>query len=620
MQEQIQYLATIFPFPGYGMENFCDGPITEIPNVQISWRSSEVRIINSEVKVYSYNIAQFAGTSWIHLIGQPYCKIIALFSNIDEEPFAFRIYLVKNSFLQDILTKQVFMAFEYSLAECLKELSFITENLSKTKKKSFDLSPKTFEIEPSLYVNDGIYWNFNDFIFDTTKQEKKNIVIDPVYLVSNLTEHWRQLILDQINYKFPNGLLLLVTENPHAWLNLKSVLPIEIMNPYGIRQSFNLGIILTTKQLIYENKDHTKQLLSVITDISKCIYLNRNEAQIKKIINFNLVPKFPSFTRPLDTIKFSASILDNVWDSEIRKLYRNWIVLAYDEHNTRPTKLNEIQIAQISKDAPFLWPHHSNFVSNIVVPRAILRKFRIYGHHIKHSQTEKLIYKLFPFGCPLPQNQAVQRFSGETVPISVARELLVNHFSRLSSTLGEYSLPISSEISIIKFSFVESSLQDAQKACSICMDSLDNRFSFAICGHVYCNECSGKFFKDEFAQQKHKECAMCRTTLLSADVLNVDNEKEYVPALTSKQTAIQNFLKASKTTNIKSWKDFSFGGSSMNNPEEINTVKNLVVEKPFECSARSILDLFSDTQNTITFNVFYTNDEKKYFFNLKSSF
>ena len=620
MQEQIQYLATIFPFAGYRIENFCDGPITEIHNVQISWRSSEVRIINSEVKVYSYNIAHFVGTSWIHLIGQPYCKIVALFSITDEEPFAFRIYLVKNLFLQSIITKQVFMAFEYSLAECLKELSYMTENLTKAKKKQFDLSAKTFEIEKSLYINDSIYWNFNDLIFDTFKQEKKIITIDPVYLVSNTTDHWRQSVVDQLNHKFPNGLLLLVTENPQAWLSLNSVLPFEIMNPYGVRQSFQIGIVLATKNLIKENQEHAKHLLDLLTEISKCIYLNRNEAQIKKILNFNLVPKFPSFTRPLDTIKFSANVLDNVWEPEIKKLYSNWVILAYDEHSTRPSKLNASQINSLTLEAPFLWPHHSNFVSSIGVPKTILRKFRIYGHHIKHSLTEKLIYKLFPFGCPLPANQAIQRFSGDPVPLNIARDLLVNHFSRLSSTLGEYSLPMSSDISIVKFSFVDSSLKDTQKACSICLDSLEKQFSFAICGHIYCNECSTKFFKDEFAQQKHKECAMCRTTLLSADVLNIDDEKPYVPALTSKQNAIQSFLKATKIANVKLWKDFSFGGPSVNNVEEINNAKCLIVEKPFECSARAILDLFSETQNIITLNVFYTNDEKKYFFNLKSSF
>jgi hypothetical protein len=131
MQEQIQYLATIFPFTGYRKENFCDGPLTEIHNVQISWRSNEVRIINSDVKVYSYNLSQFLGTAWIHLIGVPYCKVIALFSVNREEPFAFRIYLVKNTILQADMTKPVFMSFEYSLGECLKEYSFMTEQLQK---------------------------------------------------------------------------------------------------------------------------------------------------------------------------------------------------------------------------------------------------------------------------------------------------------------------------------------------------------------------------------------------------------------------------------------------------------------------------------------------------------
>jgi hypothetical protein len=254
------------------------------------------------------------------------------------------------------------------------------------------------------------------------------------------------------------------------------------------------------------------------------------------------------------------------------------------------------------------------------VPEQILRKFRIFGHHIKHSPVEKMIYKMFPFGCPLPLGQAVQRFSGDSMPSSVAQELLMHHFSRLGSTLGEYSLPMTSEISQVKFSFVDGSLRDVNKECSICLDTITKKYSFAICGHVYCSDCAIKFFRDEFAQQKHKECAMCRTTLLTADVFNIDEEKAFKPSLSSKDQAVQNFIKASKTGNVKNWRDFSFGGRYVHDAEQIKDSKTIIVEKPFECSAKNILEIFADSIVPISFNVFYTTQEKKYFLNLQASF
>ena len=613
MAQEQMLLCTLLPFVKY-CDTLGSDVFTESTAIQIVWRTNEVRVSGPESKSFIYAMSEFIDTSWMHLVGSQFCKLNVLFSG--EEAIGIRLYLlgpqIDACFKESELCSTQFMAFEFSLSDCLKRAYFYLESATN-KKKSFllhhtDFSPKTLSVSSLISITDEVQWCFKDFTFkmgpteDVEKNHITTLNFDSIVLAANATNHWRCTLLEQTKqYAVGENKLLIITDDPTKW-------PCNIVQVSENGHTLNAnGIFIASSETILSNFRKQIELLDMVKVISANIFISRSESQIRRILVTNLAKKLPLFNLPLHFHKYSAIILDNFSDLQHvdllpRNLTNRWIKVIHENDCTRPTHLSHDQLKlalniESKVLLPLVWAPTSSTLISIKIPKQILRRFRIIGHPIRDGIVEERIARAFPNGCPLKNEDAIQRFSGTSMPGTLAAEYLTRHFQRLGSSVGEYSLPMTNAgVSVINKEFVNKSLNSEKKECCICYESLADEFNFTVCGHLYCGECSKTYFQSEFAQNKTKECAICRVNLMIADVFRIksfSSEAPFVSVLGSKAHSIQTFTKCMRNKNVAYWS------------QEGDSAKNIIVDNVYSCTVNSILK----KNGPLNLHIFYTKDE-----------
>lgn len=611
MEEQI-LLCTLLPFRGY--DTLACGPFVESQHqIQVVWRTNEIRFTDTESRSITISIEDFAEKTWINLLGIHYCKLSPIYNSL-KFLVGIRLYLIKELIMEahdrSSLCNANFLAFEYSLSECLRH-NLYTIELKSQKKKSPDLLPKVIDLDTCLTLNKeaGLHWCFLDLTFKTGAHRTKQVTLRPTFLVSTMTNHWRESLLDQLS-KVDN--MLIITRKPELWP--KECVPIS-SNGMTFEQTSQKKIFIITPMLVNRNLEKRLELLDLVSSTSSAasnVFVSRSSQQTRRLL-IDLSKKFPSFKMPLDFHTFGAVVLDNfntldAIDMLPSSLTNRWINVAHTSKHAKPTQLSYRQLQHCARGEsagllPLLFARSESFLTIIPVPKQVLRRYRIFGHLVRNAPVEDRILKLFPNGCPISPDDAIQRFSGKPMPTRIASEYIARHFSTLGSSLGEYSLPLGSPITQISVHFVVESMKQLPRECAICFEKLTDSFRFTICGHIYCKDCTSVFFKPEWSQGKTKECAMCRLHLLTADVFAIESfDDDFVMQLGSKAQCIQNFLGSTKSR-CSFW-------------PEVTESKNIIVRFLGSCFADEIVK----HSGPLNIHVFYTSEETKEFLELQNNF
>lgn len=610
-------LATLLVFDQDTLETEC---LTESSNIQITWRTNEVRIEGPEGPQV-LNFIDFRHTEWTSLIGLSYCNLKFIFSKL--RPVGLRIYLnesIIHQCMQDsALCNQNFFNFEWALACCLKWPMVIE---GPKKKRAPDWCTKQMDIKWTVPITETVFYNFEDHHFCTatsgleTKQDLK-VSVRPIALVSSATNHWRESLLDATK-KFGEHTLI-VTETPELWPEAFEV------PATGFVLANTKSLKLIRPQTIRDSEAHSSKLFGMIKNLSKTIYGTRSHEQTVRFLKSGLCQKLESLELPFDLHTYSCVIIDNceTFFREGLKLdveANKWIHVVYDKTTTKPKAISKslylkliqadtetmtlteklIFLAKVSAFLP-----QSDFTHVFGVPKHILRRYRVFGHLIRNGPIEDKILKLFPLGSPLGLEDTMQRFSGKPVPGHVACELLTRHFSRLTSSLGEYTLQTSDAGVTVAPAYVQESLS-SPKSCCICFDALSDTFRFAVCGHVYCSECSTNHFKSTWSLNKVKECAVCRIALLQADVLAIE-PCEIVSVLGSKAQSIKTFV-GSLRSKYAQWRADT---TTMDSDTKTLIIDKLANFKPCDLLA---------FEGPLNVHVFYTPDELSLFQTLQYNY
>lgn len=622
MEEQI-LLCTLLPFRPIELLDY--GPYIESPNpIQIIWRTNELRFVDIESRSLVLGMQDFADTSWTHLLGLPYCKLNVIY-NVLRKPVGIRLYLLKEIILdcyrENAMCGTNFMAFEFSLAECLKNGFYTIEPKQTSKKKVIhDWLVKPIDLTLVAIV-DTLHWCFVDLCFKTSEpRPPKTFYMKPTVLVSTMTNHWREILLDQLS-KY-NSNMLIITRSPELWPSYCKMIQangLEFSQNENIRSIEEKNIYMASPALLNRNFEKRLELLDLVSSLSTNIYVNRKPHQIHRLLVDNLAKKFPSFKMPVDFHTFSAVLLDDFNTLDIidilpQSMTKRWINIAYDKTHTKPRQLSYKQLKYSIRletplhlsavYLPLLYGRTDSFLSTIEVPKNILRRYRIFGHLVRNAPIEDRIKKLFPNGCPLNMEDSIQRFSAKPMPKKIAADLITRHFQTLGSSLGEYSLPLGAPITPISADYVNKAMKTTPRECAICFEALTDSFRFSICGHVYCKDCTSVYFKPEWSLGKTKECCMCRLNLLTADVFSIEaiSDDEYSSVLGSKAQSIQNFLGSTKGR-CSYWPN-------------INDSKTIIVDSVKTCFP----ELIVKHPGPLNLHVFYLSEESDVFLNLQSNF
>ena len=559
----------------------------------------------------------------MHLLGLQFCKLNFVFKG--EEAVAIRLYLLNSNietcFKESELCSTQFMSFEFNLSACLLGTLFYIEQqktnfFSKKKLYSNDFfNQKLLSANTLVSITDNVQWCFQNNCFKINEESAVlHCRMDPIVLAANATNHWREALLEQLDCREN---LLIITNDVTLWPSSFTQIT-EFGHPLESK-----GTFIANSQNILKNFQKQMELLDAIKLISLNIYVARSDEQVRRFLVTNLAKKLPLFNLPVHFHKYGAVILDNFLsidhiDLLPKSMTSRWIKVIHDNDNTRPTHLNFSQLKKcIDMNSKvllsMLWAQTSAQITTFKVPKQVLRRFRITGHPIRDGIAEERIARIFPHGCPLKTEDAIQRFSGFAMPGALAAEFLTRHFQRLGSSIGEYSLPMTnSGVTLINKDFVNNSLNDLKKECSICYDPLNAEFNFTVCGHVFCGECSKTYFQAEFSQNKTKECAICRTNLILADIFKIktfSSEAPFVSVLGSKAQSIQAFVKCMRNKNLASWAEVVQSNEEM-------VPKNIIVENVRDCTISLILQ----KKGPLNIHVFYSKEETAEFNSFQKNF
>ena len=597
MDEQM-LLCTLLPFKNF--EYLPDeATFLESSDIHIVWRTNEIRICSPDSRLFSVSIPS---CTWHLLLMFKFCKLFVIF--YQGQPAGIRVYTtlsIHQNYVEKSLCDTQFLSFETCLAKVLYSTVFTIEKPHPKKKKLYqDLSLRTFEIDPSAPVSEDLIWCFIDMTFKpkNEKHVSKTASVRPSYLVANCTEHWRETLLDTVK-KFGQTILI-ITDEPSAWPNTVPFTeqPLQDIKNY---------IFTITSEDLKEQYILYIELMENVSKVCTKLYGSSSAHQSKRILLHNLVPKLVNFSIPVHMHLFTTVVLDNAeclryTNTLPNACSKNWVNVFYDNDNSKPMHLKPSQLSKLTSLSNEYLPllQSSDFLTCLSVPKQLLRKYRVYGHLVRNGPIEDRIEKLFPMGCPIKPVEAIQRFSGKPMPGTFAAELLTSHFQRLGSSLGEYSS--SGQTHFINKEFVNEAL-NGSKSCCICFDDLCSEFHFAVCGHIYCKECSTNYFKMDWSQNKPKDCAMCRVKLLLGDLFFVEDIVQFKPLLSTKETCIVAFKNSMRSKNLSEWEENNY------------TTKNTIASNINVLSVKNIL-----SREPHNLHVFYTNEEANLFFQLKNNF
>jgi hypothetical protein len=597
------------------------------------------------------------------------------------EPVAIRIYLqkdrIRESFIATNLCEFHMMEFERVLRLTLLSTPYTIETSLGQKKRrpQWELSSKQLEIQNCKQIcdNPNIYFSFQDLSFTTKVGSSLSLQLWPTALVSGASDTWQETVLSQVVSLMglptkrarldPSGhtdqsmydahnCTLIVTNNVAHWTSVCQSLDMQCatVGPRGIllRDLQLAQVILVSVEHISENINQEGLLFDAIEDLTLHV-TDRNSttatlasspslpiAQIRRILLNVFCKKFNMFRVPIQLVQFGLCILDNmkvlkehsVLDFIQDSLATRFIQVLVDETTTKPSSLTMEQTSLLYKlPAIPTWalPHVTVAVNAhlqiVPVSKTILKRFKITGHPIKSGPIEDRIAKFFASKyCPIGPSEALQRFSGNPVPKSIALDLIQKHFDRLSISLGSFLLPAATEASTCSKQFILEKLSDAEGSpqCCICFESLSpDAFAITLCGHTYCSDCARYNFMPSWDLYKAHECANCRCPCTYGDVFFIQNDtsaSKFVPVQASKEASIASFLSGLRTmNNVQIWPN---GGPKKAYEQPI---KHLIVNDI--CNVKSVeLVKALHGPTAVNIHVFYTPNEFPWFHALTESF
>ena len=605
------------------------------------------------------------------------------------EPIGLRVLLqkerIRDSFLNHKLCDTNFIMFESNLTQAFMFCPFTIENdvetnMSKKRKSNWDLSVRHFEVPKTKLVCEPIYFNYFTMTFCVGAKEPWKCKMRPTVLVPSLSSIWQEHVLHQalslmgiVSSKraprqmeaqnsisdglYPaHGTTLIITNDISQWASACKGLdiPVQEVNHRGVQVSDLLvpSVLLVSPNNLLQN---FLQGDSIIDDFFECFQVIQQGSsgvamsQMVRYLVHSFAARYTNSVLPITYVQFGLLIYDDV--EGLSDLTRTMlsdnnalrqIQVFKDSKHTKPRCLTEEQckialLKDEDSDLPsWVGPHLEALLEQhtYVVPvhKSVLKRFKIFGHAIKSGQVEDRISKTFMSKfCPVAYEDALQRFSNSVMPVSVANELVKNHFQRLQMSFGQFLKPYSrnedEEAIPIRAEFVTNALQKGTKSCSICFDEPEKAYVMTICGHTLCEECTTIQFATEWAAFKAKDCPVCRTALTQGDVFYIQNNAgtsgTYSPILSAKHAAVSNFLSSLRSmSQVVMWKtNLLHEDDTKSFMKELEApVKHIVITDIPNVSAIDILKGLQAQTGSINIHIFYNSFEVPWYYNFVSKF
>jgi len=578
------------------------------------------------------------------------------------EPIAIRVYLNKEAFGLNKICSPEILSCESAVAAILKTCPYTVEpsiDQQKKRRPPWDLVNKTVKIETSAEITPGLFWSFQSPMgLYTHSEAPATMVMRPTILAASASDTYQHSVLHQVqallNSLLPrrraqgpnaavatadNGRLmmsssvLVVTQRPDPWMQAGETMAL-LSGLLGTRGALpNKDLVVASPQSIADNLLSEERLFAAVHAMGEeVLQFSLSEAQTRRYA-VQLAKMYPNFVLPVDLLQFGCIILDdmealqNVLDLISPSAALHCVQIFKDSWNTKPTGLNTGQIRVLQKHSlsnvptSLLGPHLGNLVQIIPVSKSVLRKFKVYPHLVKNGPVEERLTKTFAAKyCPLPNAEAMQRFSGKPVPLSVARDLIVKHFSRLQVSLATFLTPPAEQPPVLPLKFVLDTLEPPDvktvRTCCICFEELvPQTFNVSICGHVYCRDCSRMHFNDSWNNSAAKECANCRTPLLLGDFFFIEDFSKsapFVPAQASKDSAVAAFMSSLRSmAGVVMWDQVG---------SQCVEAKRLIITDVQKVQAIDILRGVCLGTHNVSIHVFFTGPEQKAYDRFEASF
>ena len=655
--EQMLHLCTLMPF-GHEekYENIVETHLT------MNWRLAEMRFhepaTNSNL-VLPFDTDNF---NWLPLIGSEFCRVFGLVAYSKTahgisllKPVGVRVLLNRLAILEAFTKYKCcssnFLAFENFLHDALTSGPYVFESTGGKKHKQ-DSCYKDLDIEKDLKIVDGLYWNYELQYFSQEKQSPiQGVKCCPMYVVSTCTTNWMHTVLEYANantapnkrQQVPNvetldamHVTLIITNEPRIWRDKCQEFHVACAIANGGGVSYDLlakikVLIVTCYSLEQETADMINLEESTVTGLHVhtqnevfSTYPKYSSEQLRRYIKEILCKKFSNFSVPVSNmVQFGLVVYDDMQHLDLASLSSMHIAHAkklhifYDD-SPKPTGISVKEVRSAYRGLPkWSYPHvlhqlEQNFMTVVPVPKAVLKKFKLFSHQIRNSAVEERIARTFSTRyCPLSMECSLQRFSSKSMPRHVAKGLIENHLNRLETSLGTYLDSTTKEAhDKINKTFVLETLSQATLECCICYTSC-TPIGMTLCGHVYCASCERDYFTETWNQNKIKECAQCRTALTLGDFFVLDESRSYVPVVKSKEHAIKDFSESIRNKNFLLWSS-----------NVVDSSKHLIVDNLNDISAKQIIQRFykDPCQTCLHVHVFYNPNETVQFHKLFQDF
>jgi hypothetical protein len=207
---------------------------------------------------------------------------------------------------------------------------------------------------------------------------------------------------------------------------------------------------------------------------------------------------------PCDTESFTATKRIHLLEHEC--LRGRWPLLA---------EVSEIYQERHSEFLKTTFPIWSQFVTNLDIPKSLLRKIKTRVLHVRPTLSESR-FGLFEH-MPFQKDHALLRLAPISVDKAQLKVLLQDAYATKSISFA----------SLLGKPFRGSqtfALETVEKEgpCSICQDVPMDQRIVTLCGHIFCHDCSLQVFADSIRSPlKPTECPYCREWLTCGDIFTI---------------------------------------------------------------------------------------------------
>ena len=609
------YLFTLFPFDS-------SEPNGSVSEATIAFNAvfNEIRITLKTGSVVHVPVDRLRFMTWLRLLAFDSLKLTCMVSTslAFSDPYAVKVHAVSKHF-EVPLWNPLVMAVEKELASVMR-YSFAID--TPKKRGPWDSFPKVADIATSVTVAPCVHWSYESSCFVEAPTEGLKALLKPVAVVSTVTDHWRGNLLvqwstarsslkkrrvdppDASRLDAPDTALV-ITEDVAAWTQAAKGLDITC----GVLGTISLSRdTLSQTRLVIATPMCIAQEIMTAEDLEQSIRVGARctSIQARRLAVHVVTQNFSNFTLPLDYVKFNMLMIDTEEDlGMLSPGQSSRCVRIHKDARTKPR--GSYLCANVPKWA-FSLALTASEVLYVPVPKTVLKHYHIVGHPIKATVAEERIAKTFQNRfCPLEASEAILRFAQKSMPIGVVKELMRSHFQRLQISLASFA---STEAPVAVNAQYALKAIDESKTCCVCFDPTNaDKWAITLCGHVFCKDCARQHFYKEWTDGKAKDCAQCRTPLLSGDFFLIESfdKQSYVPAISAKKQAVRSF-----TTGVRSSLGIQFWGQ----PDCCERPKHLVIEDVATVTAPEIITKYQGLQ----VHVFYGPEESRAFHNLLESF